>query len=53
MMFIWIIYLIIFKGIFANGSFVYKDDKKETGNLEIKNSLSCSFIKLRIHMFCN
>lgn len=43
----------ILKGIFANGSFVYKDDKKETDNQEIKNSLSCSFIKLKIQMFCN
>ena len=33
----------ILKGIFAHGNFVYKDDK-ETDNLEIKNSLSCSFI---------
>lgn len=51
MMFIWIIDKIL-KGIFANGNFVYKDDK-ETDNLEIKNSLSCSFIKLKIQMFCN
>ena len=42
----------ILKGIFARGNFVYKDDK-ETDNLEIKNSLSCSFIKLKIQMFCN
>ena len=42
----------ILKGIFANGNFVYKD-VKETDNLEIKNSLSCSFIKPKIQMFCN
>lgn len=41
MMFIWIHLLdMILKCTNASGSCVYKDDKKEIDNLEIKNSLS-------------
>ena len=54
MMFIWIHLLdMILKCTNASCSCVYQDDKKEIDNLEIKNSLSWSFIKLKIQMFCN
>lgn len=54
MVFIWIILLdMILKWTNANGSCVYKDDGKEIDNLEIKNDLDCSFIKLKIQMFYN
>ena len=55
MMFIWIVLVdLILKWTNTSGNCVYKDNRKEIDNLEIKNYLNWSFIKLKVQqVFCS